>query len=113
MARLIPNNHDISLDYSFDDYDNEHQEAFFTTTSTTTTTTTTTTTRKPGKKIIRKRRPKKNSFRRRYKFPGRKRRSLTEIGIRPESLRVKGSQNPKRKKKKPMKQRFLYDDVNG
>ena len=109
MARLIPNNHDISLDYSFDDYDNEHQEAFFTTTSTTTTTTT----RKPGKKIIRKRRPKKNSFRRRYKFPGRKRRSLTEIGIRPESLRVKGSQNPKRKKKKPMKQRFLYDDVNG
>ena len=110
MARLIPNNHDISLDYSFDDYDNGHQ---FQTTTSTTTTTTTTTTRKPGKKIIRKRRPKKNSFRRRYKFPGRKRRSLTEIGIRPESLRVKGSQNPKRKKKKPMKQRFLYDDVNG
>ena len=103
-------------DYSMDDYDAfGRQEAFITTTSTTTTTTTTTTTKK--KKTKRKWKRKWNAYRRRYQLHGRKRRSLSDIGrLQPESLRVKGSQlildNSKMetKKKKAMKQRFLYDN---
>ena len=104
-------------DYSMDDYDAfGRQEAFVTTTSTTTTTTTTTTTKK--KKTKRKwKRKRGNAYSRRYKLRGRKRRSLSDSGrLQPESLRVKGSQlildNSKMetKKKKAMKQRFLYDN---
>ena len=103
-------------DYSMDDYDAfGRQEAFVTTTSTTTTTTTTTTTKK--KKTKRNWKRKWNAYRRRYKLHGRKRRSLSDSGrLQPESLRVKGSQlildNSKMetKKKKAMKQRFLYDN---
>ena len=103
-------------DYSMDDYDAfGRQEAFVTTTSTTTTTTTTTTTKK--KKTKRNWKRKWNAYSRRYKLRGRKRRSLSDSGrLQPESLRVKGSQlildNSKMetKKKKAMKQRFLYDN---